>query len=127
VDWSNRAQFFGLAARMMRRVLLNHARSRRAGKRGRDALRTTLSAAEPACLPRAVDLLALDAALDRLAALDPRKAQVVELKFFGGLTAEEIAELLHLSAATIDREWSFARAWLSDAVGGAGPCSGAEA
>jgi len=117
VDWKNRAQFVGLAAVMMRRVLVNHARDRAAAKRGGDVERVTLSlAADAFDGPDDVDLIALHEALDRLAALDERKSRIVELKFFGGLTTAEISEVLQLSPATIERDWSFARAWLYDAL-----------
>lgn len=118
VDWRNRAQFLGLAANMMRRILVNHARDRAAGKRGGQARKVSLSLAEPTPGP-AVDVMALHVALDRLAAIDARKARVVELKFFGGLTTEEIGGVLEVSVATVEREWSFARAWLYDQVEGA--------
>ena len=120
VDWRNRAQFLGIAASMMRRILVNHARDRRAAKRGGDAERVSLSLVDTPSGGSDVDLIALEDALHRLAALDPRKAQVVELKFFGGLTTEEIAEVLQVSGATVEREWSFARAWLYDAIEGVG-------
>ena len=118
-DWRNRAQFLGLAAGMMRRILVNHARDRAAAKRGGDPERVTLSLVEAPSGGPDVDLIALEDALDRLAALDPRKAQVVELKFFGGLTVREIAEVLQISDATVEREWTFARAWLYKAIEGA--------
>lgn len=118
VDWKNRAQFLGLAAEMMRRVLINHARDRAAAKRGGDAQRVSLSLVERSLQPAGVDAIALDAALNRLAALDARKARIVELKFFGGLTNEEIAQVLQVSDATVERDWSFARAWLFDAMAG---------
>jgi RNA polymerase sigma factor (TIGR02999 family) len=117
-DWRNRAQFLGLAAGMMRRILVNHARDRRARKRGGAAERVSLSLIEAPSGRPDVELIALEEALERLAALDPRKSRVVELKFFGGLTVEEIAEVLQVSRATVEREWSFARAWLYDAIGG---------
>jgi RNA polymerase sigma factor (TIGR02999 family) len=118
VDWKNRAQFVGLAAVMMRRVLVNHARERAASKRGGDVRKVPLSATdEPGEAPD-VDVLALHDALDRLGAVDPRKSRIVELKFFGGLTTTEIADLLDLSPATIERDWSLARAWLYDAIAG---------
>lgn len=120
VDWRNRAQFLGLAATMMRRILVNHARDRAALKRGRDVQQISLSLLEsPSGRPN-VDLIALEGALDRLAAMDERKSRVVELKFFGGLTTEEIAEVLQISGATVEREWAFARAWLYDAIEGMG-------
>jgi RNA polymerase sigma-70 factor (ECF subfamily) len=119
VDWHNRAQFLGLAAGMMRRILANYARDRAAAKRpGVDRERISLSLVEDASPGSDVELIAVDDALERLSALDARKARVVELKFFGGLTTEETAEVLQISRATVEREWSFARAWLFDALGG---------
>jgi RNA polymerase sigma factor (TIGR02999 family) len=118
VDWKNRAQFLGLAANMMRRILVNHARDRAALKRGRDVQQISLSLLESPSGRPDVDLIALEDALDRLAAMDERKSRVVELKFFGGLTTEEIAEVLQVSGATVEREWAFARAWLYDAIEG---------
>ncbi len=103
---------------MMRRILVNHARDRAAAKRGGDAERVSLSLVEAPSGRPDVELIALEDALERLAALDPRKARVVELKFFGGLTIEEIAEVLQISGTTVEREWSFARAWLYDAIEG---------
>ena len=117
-DWKNRAQFLGLAAGMMRRILVNHARDRSALKRGGDGERVSLSLLEAPSGRPDVDLIALEDALRDLAERDARKAQVVELKFFGGLTTEEIAEVLGVSVATVEREWSFARAWLYGAVAG---------
>jgi RNA polymerase sigma factor (TIGR02999 family) len=118
VNWRNRAQFVGLAAVMMRRVLVHYARDRAAGKRGGDMQRVPLSDADEPRGPQDVDIIVLHDALDQLAAIDPRKSQIVELKFFGGLTINEIAEVLQVSPATIERDWSFARAWLYDAIGG---------
>ena len=115
VDWMNRAQFVGMAAVMMRRILVNHARGRAADKRGGEVERVTLSQAHIGEAP-SVDLIALHEALDSLAAIDARKSRIVELKFFGGLTTAEMAEVLELSPATIEREWSFSRAWLYDAL-----------
>jgi RNA polymerase sigma-70 factor (ECF subfamily) len=120
VDWRNRAQFLGLAASMMRRILVNHARDRSAGKRGGGAQHVSLSLVESPSGQPEVELIALEEALQRLTALDERKSRVVELKFFGGLTIEEIAEVLQVSGATVEREWAFARAWLYDAIEGAG-------
>ena len=116
VDWNNRAQFLGLAAIMMRRVLVNHARDRHAAKRGGNAQRVPLSDVDIASTPQDVDIIDLDDALERLGGLDARKARIVELKFFGGLTTAEIAEVLHISPATVERDWAFARAWLYDAI-----------
>jgi RNA polymerase sigma factor (TIGR02999 family) len=123
VDWRNRAQFVGLAAMMMRRVLVNHARDRVAARRGGDADRIPLTIAIDEFDEPQVNLLALHQALDRLQAVDARKSRVVELKFFGGLTTTEIGEVLQLSHATIEREWSFARAWLYKAIGANAPPS----
>lgn len=115
VDWKNRAQFLGMAANMMRRILVNHARDRVAEKRGGSSPRVTLSVAESLEQPE-LDLVAVDEALEKLADLDPRKTQIVEYKFFTGLTTEEIAEVLGISVATVEREWKFARAWLFNAL-----------
>ncbi len=119
VDWQNRAQFVGLAAGMMRRILVNHARDRAARKRGGGAEQVSLSLVQAPSGRPDVELIALEEALEGLTALDSRKGRVVELKFFGGLTTQEIAEVLRISAATVEREWSFARAWLYDAIEGA--------
>ena len=121
VDWSNRAQFVGLAAVMMRRILVNHARDRIAAKRGGDAERVPLTVVAEQIGTSEVDLLGLHDALERLAALDARKSQVVELKFFGGLTMEEIASVTGVSRATVEREWTFARAWLYRAMSDGNP------
>ena len=121
VDWRNRAQFLGLAANMMRRILVNHARERTAQKRGGGAAAVSLSLVEAPSGRPDVELIALEDALQRLAALDERKSKVVELKFFGGLTIEEIAEVLQISGATVEREWAFARAWLYEAIEGKDP------
>ena len=118
VNWKNRAQFVGLAAVMMRRILVNHARDRAAEKRGGDMQKVPLSDVDEPRTPQDVDVIVLNDALDQLGAIDPRKSRIVELKFFGGLTTNEIAEVLQLSPATIERDWSFARAWLYDAIGG---------
>lgn len=121
VDWRNRAQFLGLAANMMRRILVNHARDRAALKRGGDARQVSLSLLESPSGRPDVNLIALEDALERLSAVDARKSRVVELKFFGGLTTEEIAEVLQISGATVEREWAFARAWLYDVIEGTDP------
>jgi len=112
VNWQNRAQFLGLAAEMMRRILVNHAHHRQAAKRGGGALRVSLEVAVNSFEQRDMNLVALDEALRELACLDPRKSQIVELKFFGGLTVEEIAAVLQVSNDTIERDWKMARAWL---------------
>lgn len=116
VDWRNRAQFMGVAASIMRRILLNHARDRAARKRGGNPVQVSLSLIEASAAGPSVELIDLEEALERLKTLDARKARVVELKFFGGLTMDEIAEVLDISRATAEREWSFARAWLFDAL-----------
>jgi RNA polymerase sigma-70 factor (ECF subfamily) len=118
IDWSNRAQFLGLAAVMMRRILVNHARDRVAGKRGGGLEHVPLTLAGNGIGPAEVNLLDLHEALDRLGERDSRKAQIVELKFFGGLTTDEIAETLNISTATVERDWKFARAWLHQSVSG---------
>ena len=118
VDWKNRAQFFGLAANMMRRILVNHARDRAAGKRGGDAVKVTLSVEPGVFAVPELTVLALDEALEKLAQVDGRKSRIVEFKFFTGLTTEEIAEVLGISSATVEREWKFARAWLYNALAG---------
>jgi RNA polymerase sigma-70 factor, ECF subfamily len=123
VDWRNRAQFLGVAAGMMRRILVNHARDRAAGKRGGGATQISLSLVEAPSGRPDIDLIALEDALGRLSALDHRMGQVVELKFYGGLTIDEIAEVLKVSAATVERDWSFARAWLYNAIEGHGGSS----
>jgi RNA polymerase sigma factor (TIGR02999 family) len=112
VAWENRAQFFGIAAQMMRRVLVNHARDRHADKRGGHALRISLDDAISFFEERDVNLVALDDALNGLAELDPQQSQIVELRFFGGLTIDEVAVQLNISPATVKREWSTAKLWL---------------
>lgn len=117
VDWKNRAHFFGLAAEIMRRILINHARDRRAEKRGGEGEKVSLSMAVDSLSSKPdFDILALNEALEKFAAIDSRKARVVELKFFGGLKTDEIAEVLQISDATVERDWVFARAWLFDAL-----------
>lgn len=111
----SRSEFVGIAAVMMRRILVNHARRRATLKRDHGK-RTTMSLVADGSLPAEVDVLSLHDALDRLAAIDARKAHIVELKFFGGLTTTEIGDTLQVSHATVERDWSFARAWLSSAI-----------
>ena len=113
IDWRSRAQFLGIAARFMRRILVDHARAYGYEKRGGVGLvNVPLDEASLATPEREPELLALDAALIRLAAVDPRKARVVELRYFGGLTVDELADLLGVSPITVTRDWSFAKAWL---------------
>jgi RNA polymerase sigma factor (TIGR02999 family) len=114
VQWKDRAHFFAVAARIIRRILLDHARRRQAEKRGGAALTLVLEESIAAPEHRNIDLLALDQALDSLAALDPTQAQVVELRFFAGLTIAETAEALGISTSTVERDWVTARAWLFD-------------
>ncbi len=110
--WRNRAHFFAIAAQLMRRILVDRARARGSAKRGGKHDRTTLSNVAEVTDDRGIDLLVLDQALTALAALDPRQATVVELRFFGGLTIRETAEVLGVSHTIVEREWSLARAWL---------------
>jgi RNA polymerase sigma-70 factor (ECF subfamily) len=112
VSWQNRAHFIGMAARLMRRVLVDEARRRRAQKHGGDVVHVSLAAAEGIAHEKGVDLVALDDALKELAAFDERQSKIVELRFFGGLNLEETAEALKISARTVQREWSLAQAWL---------------
>ena len=112
VDWRNRAQFFGLAAQMMRRILVNHARDRKAAKRGGLAEKVSLEAALGLPQLRELDLERLEEALTRLAEFDPEQARLVELRFFSGLTIEQAAHVLGVSPATVKREWTVVRAWL---------------
>jgi RNA polymerase sigma factor (TIGR02999 family) len=112
VDWANRAQFFGVAAEMMRRILVNHALAHGAVKRGGGATRVTLDESVSWSGERDVDLIALDEALVALAGFDPRQARIVELRFFAGLGIEETGDVLGISPATVKREWSVAKAWL---------------
>ena len=118
VSWENRAQFFGLAAQMMWRILVNHALGRHAAKRGGHAQRIPLDDALDALEARQVDVIALDSALKALHDLDPRQSQIVELRFFGGLTLDETAEVVGLSPATVKREWSAAKLWLLREIDG---------
>jgi RNA polymerase sigma-70 factor, ECF subfamily len=111
--WQNRAQFFGVAAQLMRRILVDHARVRQAQKRGgSDHQQLSLSHADRVAEKPGVDLLALHEALNDLAKIDEQQSRIVELRFFGGLTIEETAEVLEISHATVERDWTLARAWL---------------
>jgi len=114
IQWRDRTHFFAMASRLMRRILVDAARARRAGRRGRSYVRVTLNEARAVNAPDAdlPDVLALDQVLTRLAALDMRKAHLVELRFFGGLTMEESAEVLDVSAETAARDWRTAKLWL---------------
>jgi RNA polymerase sigma factor (TIGR02999 family) len=117
VQWQNRAHFFAIAANLMRRVLVDHARKREAEKRGGSMLRLTLDESLAWAAAPDIDLLAIDEALDRLEAIDPQQARVVELRFFSGLTVEETATALGISPKTVKRDWSVARAWLRREIG----------
>jgi RNA polymerase sigma factor (TIGR02999 family) len=112
VTWQNRAHFFGIASQMMRRILVNHALARRAAKRGGFGQRLSLDEAVSLGNQRDVDLVALDEALTDLEKMDPRQSRIVELRFFGGLSIEETAEVLHISPATVKRDWTTAKLWL---------------
>jgi RNA polymerase sigma factor (TIGR02999 family) len=116
VQWQDRAHFFAVSAQIMRNILIDHARKYQYAKRGAGARKVALD--EAAVMPeqRAGELVALDDALSELAALDPRKGQIVELRFFGGLSIEETAQVMKISPATVQREWRAARAWLQRAM-----------
>lgn len=116
--WQNRTHFFGIAAQVMRRILVDHARATRAEKRGGDVRRVTLDEAAAWANPANIDLIALDDALKSLAAKDARKARVVELRFFGGLSVEETAEVLGVAAVTVMRDWALAKAFLLNEIAG---------
>lgn len=112
IHWENRAQFFGIAARVMRRILVDEARKRKADKRGGDAIHVTLNEATNVAHEQAANVVALDDALKSLEAIDSRQSEIVVLRFFGGLSIEETAEVLKVSLGTVMRDWTFARAWL---------------
>jgi RNA polymerase sigma factor (TIGR02999 family) len=117
VEWQGRAHFFAVAAQMMRHILVDFARSRHNLKHGGEAPHVPLDEALAVSREPSAELVALDDALTALAALDPRQAQVVELRFFGGLSIEETAEVLHVSPGTVRRDWSLAQAWLHRELG----------
>lgn len=112
VHWQNRAHFFGIAAQMMRRILVDYARKRGFAKRGGDLREVPLDDVMIVSPQRAAEVVALDDALKNLAEIDPRKSQIIELRFFGGLSIEETAEVLGVSPGTVMRDWTFAKAWL---------------
>lgn len=116
IQWQDRAHFFGIAARLMRQVLVDYARTRRYAKRGGDAHRVSLDEAMIVSKERAAAVVALDEALKGLAEIDPRQSQIVELRFFGGLSIEETAEVLAVSPGTVMRDWTLAKAWLRRAI-----------
>ena len=112
MQWQNRAHFFGVASQLMRHILVDHARNRRAAKRGGPEPKLTVDSKIAMQRKPEVDLIALDDALNKLAALDPQQSRIIEMRFFGGLSIEETATALDISPATVKREWSTARAWL---------------
>jgi RNA polymerase sigma factor (TIGR02999 family) len=116
IQWQNRGQFFGVAAQMMRRILVNHARKHLYAKRGGGARKLSLDEGLDFSVEPSPELVALDDALTRLESFDPRQARVVELRFFAGLTSEEICEVLGVSVPTVTRDWRTARAWLYRAL-----------
>jgi RNA polymerase sigma factor (TIGR02999 family) len=112
VQWQNRAQFFGIAAQMMRRILVDHARTKHRAKRGGSDIRVSLTDATKVSKDPGVDLVELDEALNRLTKIDPQQSKIVELRFFSGLNVEETAAALQISPATVKRDWKVAKAWL---------------
>jgi RNA polymerase sigma-70 factor (ECF subfamily) len=112
VAWQNRAHFFAVCAQVMRHILIDHARRRRYAKRGGEAQQVSLADADAMTPQRAAELVALDEALEELSRIDPRKARVVELRYFGGLSLEETAQVVELSEMTVRRDWRAAKAWL---------------
>lgn len=120
IEWQNRTHFFAVAAQVMRHILVDHARRYRSDKRGGGAEHIQLDDVAVVCDERAAELIALDDALNRLAGIDARKSQIVELRFFGGLTVEETAEVMNLAPITIMREWRAVKAWLGREISGGG-------
>ena len=118
VHWQNRAHFFGIAAQLMRRILVDHARTKTRAKRGGSNLRVSLTKANIFAKVKDLDIVALDEALDRLTEIDEQQSRIVELRFFSGLTVEETAEVLGISTATVKRDWSMAKAWLHREISG---------
>lgn len=117
-SWKDRAEFMGVAAKVMRRILVDHARARKAEKRGGGAARIPLDDTLLAFEERAIDLVALDEALEELGGLDERKTRIVELRFFMGMTMDEVSNLLGVPVRTVERDWAMARAWLRDRIDG---------
>ena len=118
VQWQNRAHFFGIAAQMMRRILVDHARTKKRAKRGGSDIKVSLNDAAIAVKGQDLDVVAVDEALSRLAKIDEQQSRVVELRFFSGLTVEETAEVMGISPATVKRDWSMAKAWLHRELSG---------
>jgi RNA polymerase sigma factor (TIGR02999 family) len=123
-EWKDRIHFFAVASRVIRRILVDHARERLALKRGGGGGRISIEQTEVVAPTRGVDLVALDEALQELDAIDAQQAKIVELRFFGGLTIEEIAESLSIGRRTVDRDWQAAKAWLCFRLAGSGTCDG---
>jgi RNA polymerase sigma factor (TIGR02999 family) len=117
IQWEGRSHFFGIAARLMRQILVDQARRRSFAKRGGGALRVSLSEAAAVALEQSAEVMALDDALEKLEKIDRRKSRIIELRFFGGMSIEETAEALQVSPGTVMREWTFARAWLRNEMG----------
>lgn len=117
VNWQNRAHFFGIAAQLMRRILVDHARTKKRAKRGGSDVRVSLGEVMATAPTQELDIVALDQALDRLARLDAQQSRIVELRFFSGLSVPETAEVLGISAATVKRDWQMAKAWLHREIG----------
>jgi RNA polymerase sigma factor (TIGR02999 family) len=116
--WQNRAHFFGIAAQLMRRILLDYAKSNRRVKRGgKEAQQISLSEVAVLSKEESEELISLDLALDKLAQADERKSKIVELRYFGGLSSEEVAEVMNISLSTVERDWSIAKAWLRREIG----------
>jgi RNA polymerase sigma factor (TIGR02999 family) len=116
VAWRDRVHFFAVAAHVMRRILVDHARGKKSEKRGGGAMPLAIELAVNVCEEQSFDIVALDLALERLEQIFPLQARIVELRFYGGLTLDETAEALEISAATVSREWTMARAWLRGAI-----------
>ena len=121
VSWQNRAHFFAIASQAMRRILVDHAKTQRRAKRGGGAPTVSLEDVAVVSPERSAELLALDAALDKLQALDPRKARMVEMRYFAGLSVEETAQVLEVSTATVMRDWRLVKAWLQREMGAPAP------
>jgi RNA polymerase sigma factor (TIGR02999 family) len=124
IRWQNRVHFFAIAAQMMRRILVDHARARSYAKRGGAARHVPLDEAIAVSDERAADVIALDEALNALAEIDQRKSRIIELRFFGGLSIEETAEVLGVSPGTVMRDWTIAKAWLQREINKGGPDAG---
>jgi len=120
-EWQNRAHFFGIAAHLMRQILVEHARGRSAAKRGSGATRITLDESVVSAEPQSIDVIVLDKALEELTKLDAQQGRIVELRYFAGLSIEDTSEALGISPATVKRDWTTARAWLFRAMTGEGP------